>query len=194
MYLVRFCKLVLATFNCFSWHFVVIYFGAEEIHYDFLEWTWIRYLHKEKKLGILEIFLRLKLKDKFRKTLRPRYAVIRLHLGYIFHDYCFTVWFQSDFGILWNFINDTLTRWIMLNVYFVFSNFSKGTSVLFSNCFNSTSVSKYQAIYSNNLSWFLPNLLTRNCKGLLLQRAFSHEFLQNIIGKYHVQNADYLGC
>ena len=66
---------------------------------------------------------------------------------------------------------------------------------LFSNCFNSTSVSKYQAVYTNNLSWFLQNLLTRKCKGLRLQRAFSHEFLQNIIGKYHVvQNADYLGC
>ena len=115
----------------FSWHFVVICLGAEEMHYEFLEWKWIKYLHKEKKLGILEIFLRLKLKEKFRKTLQSRYAKIRLHLSYIFHDHCFTVWFQSDFGILLNFINDTLLRWIMLNVYFVFSNFSKGTSVVF---------------------------------------------------------------
>ena len=43
------------------------------------------------------------------------------------------------------------------------------------------------------------NLLTRKCKGLRLQRAFSHEFLQNIIRKYHcrfaiVQNAYCLGC
>ena len=50
-----------------------------------------RELHicKKKKNGnALEIFWYLKLKDKFRKTLRPRYAKIRLHLGYIFHDCC----------------------------------------------------------------------------------------------------------
>ena len=36
---------------------------------------------QRKKIGnILEIFWYLKLKDKFRKTLRPRYAKIRLRL------------------------------------------------------------------------------------------------------------------
>ena len=149
---------------------------------------------KRKKIGDIRNLFVSKIEGQILEKIavKIRYNTIALTLHFL---RLLLVWFQSDFGYLWNFINDTLMGWIMLNVYFVFSNFSKGTSVLFSNCFNSTSVSKYQAIYSNNyLSWFLPNLLTRNCKGLPLQRAFSHEFLQNIIGKYHVQSADYLGC
>ena len=116
-----------------------------------------------------------------------------MHLVYIFHAYCFTVWFQSDFGIWWNFINDTLTRWIMLNVYFVFSNFSKRTCFpIVSTQLQYRNIKQFTQIIfhdSSKIYWHV------NVK----VNGYNARFFTWVSAKFYrkisyVQNADYLGC
>lgn len=136
---------------------------------------------QRKKIGNTRNLFASKIEGQISENIaakiRCNTIALRIHFPRLLFHGLIPIWFRN-FMEFYQWHPDEMN-----NAKCVLRLFKLLETYLFSNCFNSTSISKYQAVYTNNLSWFLQNLLTRKCKGLRLQRALFHKSFCKILSE-----------